>query len=223
MFLENINDITISKGIISVSRETNLTSKDIEQQISLIRYSPSTYGKSDLIENTRMPPYIQVFYYLFFKELRIPTFDAFVQTYKEWISKPNMDSYLEQHALTMDAITARMNRTFPSLLRDVHFLYLLDEDGFFENVNYSMEKDYLNGIDISFNKNSQEYYISLFIDTSRAKYFKKKKTHRHGVNSSIEIELNVDFNSLSKRGDIYLLNNQHIKLLKEILTDYAKG
>jgi hypothetical protein len=89
----------------------------------------------------------------------------------------------------------------------------LEESGLFEEVEYSMSKDFYNGLDIRIRFRQKDFYVSLFIDSSRGIYYKTRKKTRHNYMEVNEIEFNVDFSTLQLFGDIYLLTPEHIKIL----------
>jgi hypothetical protein len=219
MFLRKIKDIRISNKKISVIRDANISIEDLENQISLIEYSPANDGKKIEAENAKVPPFIQVFYFLFFSHLKIPSENDFWKTYLTWVGGENEygEITIENEKYNSGGLKSRLNRTYPSLIRDLHFLYLVDASQKFEQVDYSMDRDYYNGLDLKVTHNKKEVYISLFIDTTRSRYFKQKKTKRHDYSIVHEIEFIVDFGSLSKIGSIYVLNQSHVKLLETLM------
>ena len=89
MFLRKIKDIRISNNTISVIRDASVLIKELEDQISLLKYSPATGDKNKNTENAKIPPFIQVFYYLYFSNLKIPTEIEFFETYINWIGTGN--------------------------------------------------------------------------------------------------------------------------------------
>lgn len=218
MFLRKIKDIQISKKEISITRDATLSIEELEKQISLISYEPAKDSKCSETENLMLPPFIQVFYFLFFSYLKIPTLHDCWNTYASWLGGES-DNKLEINGIKYDleGIRNRLNRTYPSLIRDLHFLYLIEESGKFDKVDYSMDRDYYNGLDLKITYKKQDIYVSIFIDTSRSRYFKHKKTERHDYSIINEIEFQVSFNSLSKIGYIYLLNNKHVELLENMI------
>ena len=220
MFLKQIKDIRISNNQIAVIRDAEISIEILEHQISKIEYSPAVGAKDENAERATLPPFIQAFYYLYFSYLRIPTEKEFWETYIAWVgANPEGEIDFNNQKYKSEGLRKRLNRTYPSLIRDLHFLYLLESSKKFEHVDYSMERDYYNGLDLKVVYNKQEFYISLFIDTSRSRYYKHKKTKRHDYSEINEIELSVEFNSLSKKGSIYLLNNSHIKYLEDSLNE----
>lgn len=221
MFLRKIKDIRISNKKISVIRDAEISIENLEQQIGQILYTPAKGEKDNTAENAKLPPFIQVFYFLFFSYLKIPCELDFWKTYLTWIGGENDKEIVVIEGITYKSIDLknRLNRTYPSLIRDLHFLYLLDASQKFEQVDYSMDRDYYNGLDLKITHNKKEVFISLFIDTSRSRYFKQIKTQRHDYSTVHEIEFIVDFKSLTKKGSIYLLNQNHIKLLENLLNE----
>jgi hypothetical protein len=85
MFLRNIKDIKLNGDFISVVREAKLTTEEIEDQIRMLPYHGEKKEKNEEVENAKLPPFIQVFYYLFFKDLKIPTEELFFSTYEGWL------------------------------------------------------------------------------------------------------------------------------------------
>jgi hypothetical protein len=221
MFLRKIKDIRISNKNISITRDANISIEDIENQINQIKYVPYSDQKKPDTENAKLPPFIQVFYFLFFSYLKIPTEEAFWRTYLSWVGEENSSGEVKIDGIVYSSagLRGRLNRTYPSLIRDLHFLYLLHESNQFEQVDYSMERDYYNGLDLKVKYKSKEAFVSLFVDTSRSRYFKEKKIFRHNNTVITEIEFIVDFKSLTKLGTIYLLNQGHVKLLQDLIND----
>ncbi|WP_194775026.1 hypothetical protein [Pararhodonellum marinum] len=214
--MKKIIDVKISNKEISVSRDAKISIIDLENQIKQLDYSGENKPKDPNVENASIPPFIQSFYYLFFKDLRIPTENEYCETYLEFIGGDvNGNVLVSGLVLCKDGLLNRMKRTYPSLVRDLHFIYLLEESEIFEEVEYSMRKDYFNGLDIRLIYNKIEFYVSLFIDTTRGVYFKKKKRTRHDFSTVNEIEFNVAFSSLKKVGNFYLLTPEHVKILLE--------
>jgi hypothetical protein len=219
MFLRKIKDIRISNNEISTVRDASISVEELERQISQLNYEGRNKPKDKGVETARLPPFIQAFYYNFFAYLKVPTAHQVYSTYLSWLGgAQNGLVQIDGVKYKTDAIQYRFIRTYPSLIRDLHFLYLLQESNLFESIEYSMEQDYYNGLDIKIDHNEKTYFVSLFIDTQRSTFYKRRKTIRHDYSEVHEIELKVNFSSLSTSGKIYLLNQTHInKLAEEIL------
>jgi hypothetical protein len=216
MFLRKIIDIKISNNEISVLRDAKISVEELETQIKNLPYSGESKAKSEDAEKAKLPAFIQVFYYLFFKKLSIPSEIDFYNTYLEWMGGiKNGKLIYENLELDPEGVENRIKRTYPSLIRDLHFLYLLETSRQFDYVEYSMQMDYFNGLDLKISYKTKEYFVSLFIDSTRGKYFKRIKKERHDYSQIVEIEFNLDFSSLKKVGNIYLLDKSHVELLIE--------
>jgi hypothetical protein len=223
MFLKKIIDIKISDYGISITRDANITSKIIENQVKNLQYSGQGKLKDYSSENAKLPPFIQVFYYLFFRQLSIPSEELFFNTYIEWLGGIDNEkiNYNNQH-YNPEGIMMRLKRAYPSIIRDFHFLYLLQESKRFDSVEYSLKLDYYNGLDIKVTYYGKDIYVSLFIDTTRSNYYKSRKKTRHDYSNIIELEFNVNFDSLTKHGSIYLLNITHVNILEEKIKEITK-
>lgn len=219
MFLRKIKDIRISNNEISTVRDASISVSELESQISQLGYEGRSKPKVKGVETARLPPFIQAFYYHFFAFLKIPTANEVYNTYLSWLGgEQNGLVQIEGVKYQSESIKYRFLRTYPSLIRDLHFLYLLQESNLFENIEYSMEQDYYNGLDLKICHHEKTYFISLFIDTQRSTFYKRRKKIRHDYSEVYEIELKVSLSSLSLFGNIYLLNQTHVtKLEEEIL------
>lgn len=216
MFLKKIIDVKISNKEISVTRDAKISIIELEDQIKKLDYSGEKKPKDPIVENAKIPPFIQSFYYLFFKNLKVPTEKEFCEAYLELVGgNIGGNIFFDGLMLNTDGVLNRMKRTYPSLVRDLHFLYLLEESRNFDLVQYSMQMDYINGLDLKISYKGNLFFVSLFIDSTRGKYFKGLKKERHDYSQTVEIEFNVDFSSMKKVGNIYLLNKSHIELLIE--------
>jgi hypothetical protein len=218
MFLRKIIDVKIKNNQISVTRDASITVDSIENQIKELTYSGQNKAKDPDIENSQFPPFIQSFYFLFFKSLRIPTEKEYCDTYVEWMGGSDAGYLTIQNTkINAEMLINRMKRTYPSLIRDLHFLYLLEDSKVFEEVEYSMQMDYFNGLDLKVVYMGVENYVSIFIDTTRGKFFKQRKKMRHDYTSIKEIEFSVAFSNLKKIGNINLLTKDHVFELEEKL------
>lgn len=219
MFLKSIKNIKIVNGDIAVFRHLNIKACDIELQISKYNFSGSGREKNSIVENTLFPPFIQVFYYLFYYRLRIPTEDEFCDTYFEWLgASANEESInIEGVDYPVYDLKSRMLRTYPSLIRDLHLYYLLIESEHFSNVEYSLRADYFDGLDVEVMYGIKKYFLSVYIKTRRGEKYKEKKSRRHDYNKVKELRLGVEFSSLKKVGQFYLLQEAHVDNILEIM------
>ncbi len=223
-FQKNIKDLAINNGEWLIERSNFLTLELLEQQISQLPYSGTGLKKDEIIENTQFPPFLQVFYYLIYQYKSIPNQELLFSEYVKWLNPDTLTetqfSYQDKQ-YSIEGLKARILRTYPSFVRDVHFYYFLLESGEFENVKYSMYADYYEGIDILISKNNITYGISILVNTARSAAYKKLKEKRHNYKNVKEIKLQVDFSDLDQNGNFYLLGKkQLLYLLQEINTKY---
>lgn len=129
MFLRNIFDINISDNKISITRNIDLKVQDLESQIGKLRYERASNDKNNKVENAKLPPFVQVFYYLFFSTFKVPDIEIFWNTYVSWLEGVNTLGQIEINSVTYSSsdIKNRLNRTYPSLIRNLHFLYLIED------------------------------------------------------------------------------------------------
>lgn len=121
----------------------------------------------------------------------------------------------------------RCQVTYPSLVRDMHFVYLLndfnDRENIFDNIQYDPELDVKEGADAVIEKDNVIYYINLYVNTDKSKaYLDKKKSYRHPDHNCKEIHLPIDRNDkknknieLKDRSDLWLYSESHIEEIIE--------
>jgi len=212
VFLKKINDIKLFGDKIAVERSLNLSISDVEGQIAQLGYSGAGLTKDFRVENAKIPPFIQVFYYLVFKNLEIPSEDLLFNTYVEWVGGVKNDIMrIGNLELNLEGVRNRMLRTYPSLIRDFHFYIMLNKSQLFESVEYSLFTDYSNGIDLTLSYNKQVYALAIAIETKRASEYLLVKEDRHDYGNVNKLVLSVPFDELSKVGQIYLLTELHVK------------
>ena len=99
----------------------------------------------------------------------------------------------------------RLQRMYPSLIRDFYTFLLLTESGKFDSVEYDTLKDYEEGIDLTVQYHGKKYTLALYIDTKRGNEFYKRKNHyRHKSQADFQLKLK-DHNTI-KCNDIYVYN-----------------
>ncbi|MEQ8520482.1 MAG: hypothetical protein RLN79_06920 [Cytophagales bacterium] len=220
MFLRKIKDIRIIGDEIHAIRKTKITTKELELQISDLQYSGQKLELEENVEQAQLPPFVQVFYYYFFAFLKIPSEVEFWNIYNSWINPKKKETIvIKNKKLKTLNIKSRLLRTYPSLIRDLHFLYLLNESRKFDSIEYSMHRDYFDGIDLRVRYKNVDSYISLYINTERGDFYKKRKTKRHDYSVINEIEFKVNFDELKKCGSIYLLKEFHVHTLINLIDE----
>lgn len=136
------------------------------------------------------------------------------------------DYFVTAHAgairgLNIESVKARVLRTYPSIMRDVHFYSLVKESGIFKSVTYDAYKDTQRGIDLVVGMGSQEYNICCYVATRRSQEFRnEKKTNRHAVAPNT-IELALDLNGGRDVNGWKFFDTIHIHNMQTEIMNYA--
>lgn len=221
-FFKRISDIEVQNGQIRISRNIGLTVKDLENQISELVYSGEKRNVDQGVENFKFPPFIQIFYFLFFKRLKIPTETEFVNTYFENFGEVKNDFFhIEGRSFALESVKARILRTYPSLIRDIHFIILLEQSRIFDTVRYSLRNDYFDGVDIWLEKDKIVYALSIFLNSNRSNFYKNQKRFRHDYSNIREIELRVEKATFRKVGNIFLMGMDQVLEIFNKIENYG--
>ena len=169
--------------------------------------------KNDEVEwKVKLPMFLDSFYPFVLKLSKVPTQEELWVHYLTLIPnelKNRGDDFLR-------GIKARLYRSYPSLVRDLHFSLLLNESSKHSEIIYNRDLDVKCGIDVLVIFKGINYAINLFTPTKRAYIGRNKKTHRHSMYENIvDIELPVKFNDEHKHGDFFLYGNQEIIQLRK--------
>ncbi len=126
-----------------------------------------------------------------------------------------------------DCWIRRCQATYPSLVRDMHFTYLLKDYNerfdLFDEIIYSVDYDVNQGADVVIKNDGKTYYVNLYVNTQKSNDFiDKKKDIRHPKHDKVEIHLPIDKSDskkiqLSNGKDMWLYSKEHIKQLRETI------
>lgn len=213
-----IINVEIYNNHIRQVKEFNLTCLLIEDKLKQIKYKGEGLIKDDAVEAFRLPPIALTFYSLIYEMGNVPTDDLLIEEYlkQEYFNYVSGDKIevcynSEPTVLSMEGIIARIQRTYPSLIRDLHFYLLLLESNRFEAVRYSFLDDYAGKVDIRVKYNDIWHNVGLMLGTKRSFWYKIKKQFRHKNVDVIYLEL---FNEDAKLcGDFKLFTEKHIDVL----------
>jgi len=130
-----------------------------------------------------------------------------------------------------DCWTRRAEVSYPSLVRDMHFTYLLQDLDktldLFDSVEYDPIKDIKHGADSIIEHDGETYYVNLYVDTNKSQTFlEEKKDHRHPEHDHTEIHLPIQRNDernkeleLADGSDIWLYSMEHVAEILELVLD----
>ena len=216
-----IHDIKFKNTQAYLLKDIDLTLEQCEFQIKKIDYEffyePYKHIKEEKAENTKFPSIIYAFYSLVFSSNQVPApqilIDTYFSLYSGQIQYDGETVFYAGQTFKKSAVIGRILRTYPSLVRDLHFYLMLVQAHCFDEVIYSCKTD-VSGKDILIRHNHKEYELSLYVDTTRSRKFKSiKNLFRHNYNN--EIKLPLSLNSARKIGDFFVYSQKDIQTVKQ--------
>lgn len=164
----------------------------------------------------RFPVFLYAFYDFLQKHQYIPKQEEFYHCYlhdnASFFSSSQIDSEI------MSGLRARIFRTYPSLVRDIHFALFIKNTLPLETVIYNQSLDVEDGIDLIIIHNEIPYAINLYTNTRRAYLGREKKKYRHSTYSNIKyVELPVDFKGSKQIGRFFLYAEREKDAIKNIM------
>lgn len=204
-----------------------LDSGRIEKMLEGIDLRVQGAARSAVVEDGMKLPLFNVEFYTFLKENgALPTPQEFVESYEAKAERYVRRMTYDTHA----ALKGRLLRTYPSLVRDVHFYHFLRESGCFEKVLFVLKYDIEEKVD-SFVKYRGEWYgLQLYINTARSRSYAALKPGRRPSNSRpitaklvpLPISLRGAYTVETQGEDLYLYHRRELdSLLTTLDTQYA--
>ena len=213
-----ILNIELSNKHIREVRDLTLSVSSLEQTIKALPYDGESRIKDQTVENSQLPPIALVFYDYLYKNDLPPAPETLINHY---LNQPYFSSISpsqlrvsygsETKVVSREGIEARILRTYPSLLRDLHFYLMSVESGLFEGVWYSLDDDFKKGIDIKVRYNGKWFNVALLQKTRRSIFFRDRKKSRHDGSNADVIYIELDREESKKCGDYYLFTKDHVK------------
>ena len=192
----------------------HLTSPEIFNSIKFYSLEFFSDKNNDAEWNISFPIFLGSFYKYIYLNNKVLTQDEF---YKYYLSENKL--YFEQHIFSneiLNGLKARIYRTYPSLIRDLHFSTFLKENCTDALIVYNRKLDVEEGIDLLIEFNKVFWGINLYTKTYRAQSGRDKKVNRHIKFDNIKyIDLPVDFKECKQCGRFFLYGDNEFK---EILT-----
>jgi hypothetical protein len=199
------------KNFDSIFNHVDVNSKKIEEQIINFKLVFSSVRNQIVEWKMRLPTFLDSFYRFLYKNSRIPTQEEFWFSYqqdnKKYFSSNNFDDE------TMLGIKARLYRTYPSFVRDIHFICYVREkiEG---NVIYNRKLDVNHGIDMLIEHKNKLFGVNLYTATKISVGVRNNKQNRHEKHENVEyIELPIEFKGSHPCGDFFLYGEKEYHLL----------
>lgn len=158
-------------------------------------------------------------------DFKPPDKDEFVNfAYSKFKSMSDDDAFREENR---EAWYKRFEKTWASLLRDVHFSYMMyqeqDETAAFDDVEFDLDRDVEEGVDFVVEKDGTEYHINLFISSAQSKKFRaRKEKYRKPDSDAVGIEVPMHFGGPKKEletkgDDMWLFTEKHVDAIKDMV------
>jgi hypothetical protein len=190
------------------------SNQDIEEKIKTYSLNFISVKDPEVEYKIKFPPFLIPFYGFIYLKNNIPNQEDFYEYYMS----ENYEFFNEKKFTDkiLYGLKARLYRTYPSLIRDVHFLTFINENLSTHNVLYNTKLDMVEGIDLMISSPSGLYYaINLYTNTRLSLMNRRKKMYRHTKFENVNyIELPVNFNGSNKCGDFYLYGTNELELIK---------
>lgn len=193
-----------------------LTSADIAEQVKSVDYKTDPFI-CDLAEAAFPIETVQVFYRFVTREQRIPTQEEFMKEARLEMMLNGFDFDGQESSFRRGLAARLTSRTYPSLIRDVHFSKILEEKLSKEyQVIYNPALDIM-GIDILLRPKNSTYKfgICLYLNTERGRSgLKRKKNYRRTFHKLKYVDMPKECPKNSNDG-IWLYEESDAKALLE--------
>lgn len=220
-----IQNVEISQGAIRQSKALSLTVSSIEDRLLNLPYSGEHLVKDPKVENLQLPSIALQFYSLVYATGTVPCDNDLVEAY---LSQEQHFSYVpsdkvevnylgSRTVVKLQSLIARILRTYPSLVRDLHFYLMAYESKLFDAVYYSVTNDFAKGVDLRVRHRQNWYDVALFLDTSRSIFFWQRKAKRHRRNNDRLINISLNPAEAQIVGPYMLYTHQHVQQLKHLI------
>lgn len=161
------------------------TSDIMENIMQDMRYTGTGKERNSKLEKDNSIPLFIWTFTNFFDELgTLPTEQMFIDEYFD------TNTHKLRH-YTKSAVSGRIYRTYPSLLRERHIILLLSEDNAIDAVYYSPIWD-SNGVDCFVYYKGIWFDLDIFIDSKKAKEYRKKKDKWKNHLTTVNVQVPVN-------------------------------
>jgi hypothetical protein len=193
-----------------------LTSEEIKNSVSTDKLIFLRERNKEVEWGIKLPMFVDAFYDYIVKTQTIPNQKDFFDYYLLY----NKDFFMNLNRPDLDSgITARVFRTYPSLVRDIYFnKYIEEQLGRKCQIIYNTRLDIEEGIDLMVITQRGNYGICFFTNTYRALTGRKAKEHRHIQFSNVKyVEMPLAFKGSVEAGDFFLYGEKEYNELYKTL------
>lgn len=196
-----------------------LSTKEIEEQIEKypLRFIPVRDPRVEW--EIEFPMFMDTFNLMIKENNRIPSQDEFVERYFQ-DNTAKLTAVISNSELK-EGLEARLRRTYPSLVRDVHLGALLRERRL--DVSYGRDLDVCGGVDHTIKYRGQTFHIHCYVSTRAGRMGRRIKNKRHdfrGVHLNVEMDLGKE--PAKSVGRFYLYSDKHVDHIIEKMKQNLK-
>lgn len=216
-FFQTMSKIFSVENYSNLLKSISLTSDDIRNQIEGYKLPFPQERNNEVEWGIKLPMFVDSFYAYIVENQTIPTqkeaFDYYLHYNKDFfieLNRPDLES----------GIMARAFRTYPSLVRDIHFnKYIEERLGRKCQIIFNTRLDIEEGIDLMIVTKKNNYGVCFFTDTDRANKARIVKKKRHTPFDNVKyVEMPVNFKGSMKVGKYYLYGEKEYKELYNTLS-----
>lgn len=199
----------------NVLTQLEFTAKDIEKQLA--KYEPCEFfpHKELKLTDGEVPKMAELFCDMIFAYRRVPSQKEFFEYYLDYYKDNQFIKSLDEKQL--EGLKARVYKSYPSFLRDIHFGLFLTENADFKEVVYNINLDIDKGVDILVRDKGKEYAVRLYTNTPKArrKAYAKSAIHEETLKKYIVIDLPITLsgNCSNKINNYCLYDERYMKRL----------
>ncbi len=195
---------------------------EIEQQIGRYRLHFGPVKDAEVEWRFRAPPFVPAFIELVQQRQKIPAQAEFCDYYvrrnrgileSEFAEKWSSPSTRTDKGL---ALTARLERAYPSFVRDLYLFALLQETGIC--VEYHPADDVERGVDLVVHLPNGKLFIHVFLATERATHARAIKERRH-LYAGNHMDIVIRPDECKQVGAFWLPSTVHVARVAEQMQD----
>jgi hypothetical protein len=197
---------------------------EIEKQVASYRLHFSPVKDHQVEWEFQAPPFVAAFLELVEQRRCVPSQPEFCNYYisrnrgilqselaEKW---PSASTRAEKER----ALIARLERAYPSFVRDVYLLALLRENSI--DAGYDQAHDVQDGVDLVIRAAGTKLSVHVFLDTERARRGRTIKEQRHAY-AGHHVDLIVRPHECKHAGDFWLPSKIHVDEIKRQLDELA--
>ncbi len=191
---------------------------EIETQIARYALHFDAVKDKDVEWKIRAPHFIPPFIELLDKHARVPTQTEYVNYYMQTRGAAVQTEFArfadEERDHKYRALIARLERAYPSFVRDLYLLALLRENNV--AAEYDVQQDVEGGVDLLVTHNGQTAQLHAYLDSPRGQRGRARKETRHQYTGK-HVDLALKRDEMKRVGAFWLPTLEHVERIRREL------